>query len=160
MLSTHISINQFIKMSGNILVRQSKQVKQTKGSTVHGASKLLVPHSAQALASADFKDFAPYPCICCGCLPSKAQKKRVYSLVYENKLESDEQLPMRAMALLHPRRLHQRRYQHRILQPSSLLCGHVPQAVLLHPVYMLRTSRHLRETSNILRLCRLSSLLW
>ena len=76
-------------MSGNVLVGKSKQVKQSTKSTRHGQSKLLIPHSAESLASAEFMDFAPYPSICCSCLPSKAQKKRVYSRIYENKLETN-----------------------------------------------------------------------
>jgi len=73
--------------TGGILVSKSKQVKQSVRTTVHGNSKLLVPHSAECLASAEFMNFAPYPCVCCSCFPSKAQKKRVYARVYENKVE-------------------------------------------------------------------------
>lgn len=52
---------------------------------VHGTSKYIQSND-QLLGAADFYDFAPAPCICCGCCCPSTLKGRTFLKVFDNRL--------------------------------------------------------------------------
>merc|ERR1719498_1886886 len=53
----------------------------------HDTSSYMQPAEGQLITRAEFQDFAPADCVCCGCLVPDAQKARTFARVYENKIE-------------------------------------------------------------------------
>ena len=52
-----------------------------------GSSPRIAVENPAVMGEAEFQDFAPCPCVCCGCCVSKALQERTYARVYENRLE-------------------------------------------------------------------------
>jgi hypothetical protein len=56
---------------------------------VHGKSKYIQCENPASLADCEFQDFAPAPCVCCGCCAPQTAKDRKYARVYENRFEAN-----------------------------------------------------------------------
>jgi len=69
---------------------RSKELSPTANSNgqLYGISRYMQPtDGARLLGEAEFKQFAPCPCICYQCLVPDKARKRHYARVYENRLE-------------------------------------------------------------------------
>lgn len=59
----------------------------------HGKS-IYIDNGLTLIASADFYDFAPMPCVCYSCCNSSHAQKRQYARVWDNRLEQNTPVPL------------------------------------------------------------------
>jgi len=58
---------------------------------IHGTSKFITPpNDPGVVGAAEFYDFAPTPCVCCGCCAPEVVKMRTYAYVMNDKLEMNK----------------------------------------------------------------------